>query len=72
VLVFEISGQRDQALRALQELIQRGGSLEDLATDPALSGLSKDPRYRKIIEKGEAGAASPPKGSHAVSNEDPC
>lgn len=72
VLVFEIGGQRDQALRALQELIQRGGSLEDLATDPALSGLSKDPRYKKIIERGEAGAAGPPKETHVVNNENDC
>jgi serine/threonine-protein kinase len=50
VLVFEIVNQRDQAIHALQEYIERGGSMETVRDYPDLSGLRADPRYQKLVE----------------------
>ena len=50
VLVFEIVKQRDQAIQALQEYIERGGSMEEVSDHPDLSGLRADPRYQKLVE----------------------
>jgi len=50
VLVFEIVNQRDQAIHALQEYIERGGSMEEVRDHPDLSGLRADPRYQKLVE----------------------
>jgi len=50
VLVFEIVNQRDQAIQALQEYIERGGSIKEVLDHPDLSGLRSDPRYQKLVE----------------------
>ncbi len=50
VLVFEIVKQRDQAIVALQEYIERGGSIEEVRDHPDLAGLRADPRYQKLFE----------------------
>ncbi|NIO47946.1 MAG: protein kinase [Candidatus Aminicenantes bacterium] len=50
VLVFEIINQRDQAIQALQEYIERGGSIMEVRDHPDLSGLRADPRYQKLVE----------------------
>jgi tetratricopeptide (TPR) repeat protein len=50
VLVFEIVNQRDQAIHALQEYIERGGSMEEVRDHPDLSGLRADPRYQELVE----------------------
>jgi serine/threonine protein kinase/tetratricopeptide (TPR) repeat protein len=48
VLVYELAGQRGQALDALRELVWNGGALEDLDTDPAVAGLLKEAGATKI------------------------
>jgi tetratricopeptide (TPR) repeat protein/tRNA A-37 threonylcarbamoyl transferase component Bud32 len=50
VLVFEIIDQRDKAIQALQEYIERGGSIKEVQDYPDLSGLRADPRYQKLVE----------------------
>ncbi len=50
VLVLEIVNQRDHAIQALQEYIERGGSMEEIRNHPDLSGLRADPRYQQLIE----------------------
>jgi len=50
VLVFEIVNQRDQAIQALQEYIERGGSIKEVRDHPDLSGLRADSRYQKLVE----------------------
>jgi len=50
ILVFEIVNQRDQAIHALQEYIERGGSMEAVRDYPDLSGLRADPRYQELVE----------------------
>jgi len=48
VYVHELLGRRDQALQALQELIEKGGSLEEFQKDPDLAELRRDPRYKQL------------------------
>jgi len=50
VLVFEIVNQRNQAIQALQEYIERGGSIKEVRDHPDLSGLRADSRYQKLVE----------------------
>ena len=50
ILVFEIVNQRDKAIHALQEYIERGGSMEAVRDYPDLSGLRADSRYQKLVE----------------------
>jgi len=50
LLVFEIVNQRDKSIHALQEYIERGGSMEAVRDYPDLSGLRADPRYQKLVE----------------------
>jgi len=48
VLVFEIIHQRDQAIQALNEYIERSGSMEEVRDHPDLSGLRTDPRFKQM------------------------
>ena len=48
ILVFEIIDRRDQAIQALQEYIESGGSIKEVRDHPDLSGLRADPRYQKF------------------------
>jgi len=50
VLVFEIVNQRDKAIQALQQYIERSGSIKEVRDHPDLSGLRADPRYQKLVE----------------------
>jgi serine/threonine protein kinase/Tfp pilus assembly protein PilF len=50
VLVFEFINQRDQAIHALQEYIERGGSIEEVRDHPDLSGLRTDSRYKQLTK----------------------
>ncbi len=49
VLVYELAGQRDQALGALKAAIQAGQPLEEVRREPALANLRKDPRYATLV-----------------------
>jgi len=48
VQVYEILNQRDQAIQALKDYIEYGGSLKYLQTMPELSELRRDPRYKQL------------------------
>jgi tetratricopeptide (TPR) repeat protein len=49
-LVYELGGQRDQALEALKAAIQAGQPLEEVRREPALANLRKDPRYGALVK----------------------
>ena len=51
VYVHELIDQRNQALQALQELIERGGSFEEFQKDPELADLRRDSHYKQLTEK---------------------
>ena len=51
VQVFERCNDRDKAFQALDEYIERGGSIDEVNIDPDLSGLHKDPRFQKFQNK---------------------
>ena len=50
IVVFELSKQRDRALKSLQGFVDRLGQTGELSRDPDLSGLRQDPRYQKLIK----------------------
>lgn len=49
VIVFELAGQRDNALKTLKEYVERYGSMEELIKEPDLSELWKDQRCKKLL-----------------------
>jgi serine/threonine-protein kinase len=48
VLVYELAGDRDRALRFMEEALKKGHSMEEFGRDPDLLELRKDPRYHKL------------------------
>ena len=48
-LIYELAGQRDHALDALQAAIHGGQPLNEVRGEPALASLRADPRYQKSI-----------------------
>ncbi len=48
VLVYELAGQREEALAALKKVLKAGYSIEEIRRDPALAQLRKDPRYAAL------------------------
>lgn len=50
-LVFEMVGQRDQALRDFEKYLKQGGSIEEIRGQADLSGLFTDPRFKKITSE---------------------
>ena len=55
VLVFELSGARPQALEALREYVGLKGPMDEIAKDPFLAGLRRDPGYADVIKGKSAG-----------------
>lgn len=47
-LVYELCGQREQALEALEQALRAGHSLQDVKSDPELLDLREDPRYHRL------------------------
>ena len=43
---FELLGDRTQALTYIEKAMQKGYALDDIANDPTLQGLAKDPRFK--------------------------
>jgi len=59
IVVFEIAGKRNRALQALDEYIERQGSIAVFSRDPDLSELRNDLRFRKLINQpGDSGKGS--------------
>jgi serine/threonine protein kinase/tetratricopeptide (TPR) repeat protein len=51
VKVYELVDERDQALSALAEMINLGGSISELDRNPDMEELRKDSRYQDLITK---------------------
>jgi eukaryotic-like serine/threonine-protein kinase len=49
VSIYEISGQRQQALNAMASALKAGYSLEEFRRDPELLELRKDPSFLKLV-----------------------
>ena len=50
--VFEVTGDRDAALSALQQCVALGYSAKEIREEPDFAPLRRDPRYRRIVEGG--------------------
>jgi serine/threonine protein kinase/Flp pilus assembly protein TadD len=48
-LIYELAGQRDHALDALQAAIHGGQPLDEVRGEPALANLRTDPRYQRLM-----------------------
>ena len=48
-LIYELAGQRDHALDALQAAIRGGQPLDEVRGEPALAKLRADPRYQQLM-----------------------
>ena len=48
VLVYELAGDRERALRFMEEALKKGHSMEEFGRDPDLLELRKDPKYHKL------------------------
>ena len=46
--VFEILGQRGQAIEQIRRALARGYSIQEVAHDPELTQLRQDPAFAKI------------------------
>ena len=57
VLVFELSGARQQAIEALRDYARLKGPMDEIAKDPFLAGLRQDRGYADVIEGKSAGLA---------------
>lgn len=55
VVVFELSGARQQAIEALRDYARLKGPMDEIAKDPFLAGLRQDRGYADVIEGKSAG-----------------
>ena len=52
IIVYEIADRRDDALRAVSEIVERDESaIEKIDSDPELSELRKDARYPQLVQR---------------------
>ncbi len=51
LLVHEIGGRRENALRDLEKALSAGYALREIANEPELTGLRSDSRYHRIVVK---------------------
>jgi hypothetical protein len=73
VIVYELSGRRDQALAALRSALEANYSLKEIENEPELVELRTDPRYHQTVapfasSKPRAGNERPPaiRGARAI------
>jgi serine/threonine protein kinase len=50
-LVYEIIGNRNQALEAIDQAVKAGYSIEDIEHEPELGGLRSDSRYQRWLQQ---------------------
>ena len=48
-LVYELAGNRNEALAALNSAIRDGQPLDQVRGEPALTNLRTDPRFQKLM-----------------------
>jgi tetratricopeptide (TPR) repeat protein/predicted Ser/Thr protein kinase len=58
-VVYELGGNRDQALASLLASVKAGEELNDIRNDPELVSLRADPRYHLEIESAAVAKSSP-------------
>ena len=58
-LVYELIGNRDQALKAVQAAVKAGYSLDEVEKEPELRGLQSDPRYRQWVQEEKKAEVNP-------------
>jgi len=51
-LVHEVTGDREKALKALERAIRAGYSMLEIANEPELRDLRKEPRYHEMAKAG--------------------
>ncbi len=51
IQIFDIIGDRDNALQVLEEYLKNGGDLDYLLMDPDLADFQKDPRFKSITNE---------------------
>jgi eukaryotic-like serine/threonine-protein kinase len=56
--VYELAGRREEALRAVQRALEGKYSARELANEPELIQLRKDPRYKAFLKTDSAGLPS--------------
>jgi serine/threonine protein kinase/Flp pilus assembly protein TadD len=54
-LVYEIIGNRNQALEAIDQAVKSGYSIEDVEHEPELGGLRSDSRYVRWMQRNKNG-----------------
>ncbi len=55
-LVYEIIGHREQALKAVEEAVAAGYSVEEVKKEPELRRLQADPRYQQWLNSRSSGS----------------
>jgi len=50
-LVYELTGQRDKALKAVDDAVKAGYSVEEIDKEPELRALHNDPRYKAWLHQ---------------------
>ncbi len=50
VLVYELTGQRNLALQALQDALRAGYSKQEVLREPELAKLRQDPHFQRLID----------------------
>ncbi len=57
LVVYELAGDRKEALAALQRALEAGYPLPEIRADPELFELRKDPRYHRVLLPFEGSGA---------------
>ena len=52
-VTYEVTGNRDTAIRWLSVALEKGYSMKDVTADPELAGLRGDVRYHRLAERFE-------------------
>jgi hypothetical protein len=60
-LVYEIIGNRNQALEAIDKAVKYGYSVEDVQHEPELGALRSDSRYQRWLQQETASHQASPK-----------
>lgn len=49
IVVYELAGRREDALRAVEEIVDAGAWTEQISSDPELVDLRRDGRYQELV-----------------------
>lgn len=57
-IVYELTGQRDKALKAVADAVKAGYSVEEIDKEPELRALHNDPRYKAWLGQNRSHSSS--------------